>query len=291
MRLAGIVLYNPNLDRLKENICSVSSQVDEIVCIDNGSENIKDVLCLINKFSPMRISLIQNKANFGIAKALNQILDYAKDNKYDWVLSLDQDSIVMSGLLDDYESFINSTDKIGKLSGQLAMLSTVYSDRNSEMKAQTSGEYEEIKECITSASYSNVDIMLSVGGYDEKMFIDYVDYDLCATLKEKGYSIVRINKIGLIHEVGKAKTVKLFGVITNVHNESAFRKYHQIRNHLYYIKKHHDYINPIVEYRRIIKLFILTIIYENDKRNKLRFMFKGISDSRKMIKSIHANGE
>ena len=39
--IAGIVLYNPDLGRLKENIESICKQVDKVILIDNGSDNIR----------------------------------------------------------------------------------------------------------------------------------------------------------------------------------------------------------------------------------------------------------
>lgn len=292
MRLAGIVLYNPDLERLRLNITACAKQIDEIICIDNGSNNIGQIEKLIKELQEVKdtsrarfITLFQNDKNLGIAKALNQMLVYAKDNKYEWVLSLDQDSIILPGLLDRYEDIVNISERENRewFSGTLSMLTTVYKDRNSKLMPKTNGEFEEISECITSASYSNVETLLSVGGYDEKMFIDYVDYDICATLKEHGYSIVRLNYIGFIHEVGRAQTVNFWGVQTNVHNESAFRKYFQTRNHLYFIRKHRGSVNKWVEYRRVIKLFLLTVIYETGRKEKLKAMLKGIRDSRKMI--------
>lgn len=298
MRIAGIVLYNPDLGRLKDNIYTVFQQVDEVILVDNGSKNICDIVKLMEGFQAqtkdsetMFLHLIRNAENLGIAKALNQILGYAKAHNYEWVLSLDQDSIIQPRLLDDYDNFISNEKRSKRLTSQLGMLTAIYKDRNSELETETSGEYEEISGCITSGSYANIDALLSVGGYDEKMFIDYVDYDICATLRESGYSIVRINRIGLIHEVGRAQTVTLIGRKTNVHHESAFRKYYQVRNHLYYIKKHKSLVNKWEEYRRVLKLFILTILYESDRKQKLSAMVRGMIDSRKMIAANQKTGD
>lgn len=300
MRLTGIVLYNPDLERLRQNITACTKQVDEIICVDNGSNNIRQIKKLIKELEEVKdtsrarfITLLQNDKNLGIAKALNQILVYARDNKYEWVLSLDQDSIILPGLLDGYEEVVDISKRKNEkwFSGTLSILTAVYQDRNSKLRPKTNGEFEEISECITSASYSNVEALLSVGGYDEKMFIDYVDYDICATLKEHGYSIVRWNHIGFIHEVGRAQTINFFGIQTNVHNESAFRKYFQIRNHLYFIRKHSGLVNKWVEYRRVIKLFLLTVIYENNRKEKLKAMLKGVRDSSKMIYNSNETGD
>ena len=299
---------------MRQNIDACAKQVDEIVCVDNGSKNISEIERFLDETQKapggrnvgdrgvqasqchsknICIRLIKNHENLGIARALNQILLYARDRGYKWTLSLDQDSVILPGLLNDYEQIIaeckrkKETDQEAVASNKLAMLTTIYQDRNSTLKAMTNGEYEEVSECITSASYANVDVLLEVGGYDEKMFIDFVDYDICATLREHGYKIARNNKTELVHEVGKARTVSLFGVKTNVHNESAFRKYYQTRNHLYYIKKHKSSVNKLVEYRRIVKLCILTLLYKDDRWNKLKAMYRGVRDSHEMKKTLN----
>ena len=40
---AGIVLYNPDIERLSDNIDSVISQVEKIYLVDNGSKNINKI--------------------------------------------------------------------------------------------------------------------------------------------------------------------------------------------------------------------------------------------------------
>ena len=84
--VAGVVFYNPDIERLKKNITAVAPQVDEVV-VDNSSSNIKDVqqlLCLYDN-----VTVPNNKRNMGIAKALNQLFEYARIHSYEWVLTLD----------------------------------------------------------------------------------------------------------------------------------------------------------------------------------------------------------
>lgn len=70
--IAGIVLYNPDLGRLKENIESICKQVDKVILIDNGSDNIREIEDLIKEY--LNCILLKNGENMGIAYALNQIL-------------------------------------------------------------------------------------------------------------------------------------------------------------------------------------------------------------------------
>ena len=41
--LAGIVTFNPDIERLNENISAIINQVDKVVVVDNGSENADDI--------------------------------------------------------------------------------------------------------------------------------------------------------------------------------------------------------------------------------------------------------
>lgn len=40
---AGIVLFNPEIERLKENLQAIVPQVVEVVLIDNCSQNIAEI--------------------------------------------------------------------------------------------------------------------------------------------------------------------------------------------------------------------------------------------------------
>ena len=68
--LVGIVTFNPDLGRLKDNINAVLVQVKHILIVDNGSDNFEEVNCLFSD----DITIIKNVKNEGIAKALRQIM-------------------------------------------------------------------------------------------------------------------------------------------------------------------------------------------------------------------------
>ena len=79
--LAGIVLYNPDIGRLIENYNAIVNQVDDVLIIDNGSDNYNDI---DNYFNDKKVQIIRNYNNLGIATALSQIMEYASsilDNK------------------------------------------------------------------------------------------------------------------------------------------------------------------------------------------------------------------
>ena len=117
---AGIVTFNPDIGRLKENIDAILPQVSELVIVDNGSANVDEVCDMIESYGS--IYMVWNEENQGIAKALNQIVEFADSHKWQWVLTLDQDSVVMAGLIDNYRKYMDF-DKT-------AMITCLFLDRN-----------------------------------------------------------------------------------------------------------------------------------------------------------------
>lgn len=269
MILAGIVLYNPDEIRLNQNIEAVIKQVDEILLVDNNSSNYERVL---KKYSnEAKIKILHNDKNEGIAYALNQILEYANNNSYDYFLTLDQDSICKESIIDNYKKYINLPN--------MSMITCEIEDRNikSSKKPQKENVIE-IDRCITSGTFNKTKALLEVGGFDNKMFIDYVDFDICQSLKESGYKIYKINFEGLLHEVGKGKLVKILNKEIYVYNHNDLRVYYYVRNAIYYMKKHKLKSNNFKNFIRLNKRITIIILFEKGKFLKLKAILKGIKD-------------
>ena len=92
---AGIVTYNPDIDRLRENVEAVLPQVEYLYIIDNNSGNFSDWK---NIFDENKVGLTKLNLNVGIAKALNILMDKAGNDGYEWVLTLDDDSVIAENL-------------------------------------------------------------------------------------------------------------------------------------------------------------------------------------------------
>lgn len=268
---AGIVTYHPDIERLRENLDAVISQVREIYIVDNVSKNLEDIERLTKDYDG--IYLIKNSRNEGIAKALNQIIGEAEKQGYCWVITLDQDSVCYKGLVENYLKYVE--DDIGILICDIE-------DRNYRIKQKKiRPEYEEVKKCITSGAFTNVKACIEAGGFDEKLFIDSVDYDMCYSMREHGYRIVNVHFTGLLHEVGKSVKYNILGYEFAVNHHSAERKYYISRNSTYLIKKHH--LNPIPEYALIFRRIFTVLFFEKDKRHKIKAIMTGVRDGWKMM--------
>ena len=263
--LVGIVTFNPDLGRLEENLSAVLAEpIDYVLVFDNGSENISEICTLTEYY---QTGIYKNNCNTGIASALRYIMNFAISNDYDWVMTLDQDSVIRSGLVKEYKSYESKLR-------DAAMLTCIIQDRNFTESNSYDNKTHEITRCISSAAFINVKCYEQTAGYDEKMFIDYVDFDMCYSLIEAGFKIYRIPFLGLLHEVGNGRNVSFFGKQYIVYNHSACRKYYLIRNSIYCAKKHPPFDSLLIAFREM--LFVL--IYEKDKKKKIVCMLKGFID-------------
>lgn len=261
---AGIVTFNPDISRLKENVSSIYKQVQKLLICDNGSSNIVDIE---NGLADYNIKYIRLSKNLGIAAALNEICKYAIKEGYGWVLTLDQDSVCPEHLISNMQLYVNQND--------VAILAPEIVYRNNEDTFEKKKEeYDEVAWVITSASLTNLSVWDKIGGFDEKLFIDMVDYDYCIRARRAGYRIIRLHTVTLMHELGNLHRKKVFGKTVNVTNHSAFRCYYMARNNII-LKRKLGVGKPVLEN---CKLIIKILVFEANKGEKLKAVFKGIRD-------------
>lgn len=266
--ISGIVLYNPNIIRLRENLQSIYDQVDYLILVDNGSQNIIEIEKILCEYE--RIKLIKNEYNKGIATALKQIMNYSIEKNAKWVLTLDQDSVCDNNLIETYKNYYHK-DKIGILTCNII-------DRNFTEKNELNNEFRFVDICITSGSLMNVEAYKKCRGFDDKMFIDKVDFDICLSIREIGYKIMKVNYNGLLHEVGNGRNVKMLFKDYIVYNHSHIRRYYMARNGIYLAKKHKKYIKLPRALVKEIRDITLVVLYEDNKIKKFRYAMKGLID-------------
>lgn len=171
---AGIVSFNPNITRLKENINSIRPQVESMLIVDNGSDNVEEIESVCRKNDCI---LIKNGKNKGIAYALNRICGFYYSKEFDWVITLDQDSVSPENLI--FELSKNISENVGAAGPKI-----VY--RNNEKYApENHKNLEAVDWIITSASLTNLAAWKKTGGFDEKLFIDGVDKELYSSQKKR----------------------------------------------------------------------------------------------------------
>jgi len=281
---AGVVLYNPNIERLKSCVDAVRTQVDRLVLIDNASENLVEVLELFTEYN---IVWIRNDENFGIAKALNQLVEYAGLNGFDWVLTLDQDSVCEDG-------FVRKLVGVVEGGSSVAMVAPVVVDRglpdvnvsSDDLSGGFVSGVEDIKFCITSGCLTNVKAIQNIGWFNEWLFVYDVDREICIRLLRAGYRLVRVNGVELYHEHG-LKTVyrRFFWKKVVYRNYSPTAVYYMTRNLVFMLRKYgSEYTpHPFLRWVRLFFAFFVKFIFESGRMGRLKAFCRGVQDGFSVI--------
>ncbi|WP_076647922.1 glycosyltransferase [Latilactobacillus sakei] len=280
---AIIVTFNPDISGLKRNINAIYKQVDRVVIVDNGSNNLDSIKELLQTLR-INIDIIDLGKNLGIAAAQNRAISSLDDLGFSWVVTLDQDS----EMADESIQKLKVTSQYGDK--DTGILAAQYNDSKwteEQRKNKLDERYDKVvqkKMVIASGNLVNIKAWKAVQGYDEWMFIDQVDFDFNAKLLLAGYKIWQVNNVVMDHAVGDViqkpmlSRVLLFPKKAIFSDHSAFREYYIQRNTIIYSKRYpefrrHKYqvIVSMIQSRRIL-------VYSEPRIKKLISAWKGIID-------------
>jgi rhamnosyltransferase len=144
-------------------------------------------------------------------------------------------------------------------------------------------------ECITSGSLTNVSVWRAIGGFDDWLFIDGVDFDFSRRLVKAKWDIVECPQVIMAHEIGTTRVHSFCGHKIQIMNHSPLRKFYQERNYPYidYKLGTHSYSR---ELGRLCKHLWMVLLFETQKFAKMRAMLRGRADAYKKIAQMKRNG-
>lgn len=289
----GIVLYNPDdIKRFYECLSNVSKQSENIYIFDNSTNRCNIEL-------PSNVTYMTNGRNVGVAYALNRIFERAEEDGFEWVITMDQDSILPDGVINAYRREIENDPQIAIVCPQ------IIDERRNYMSVKREPEKEYVHKCITSGSCTSIEAWHKVGEFDEWLFIDLVDNEFCKRIIATGYLIKRLNKYILNQEFGQIIPksqkkqqfwLKVSKILHNVNfakfsykkKVSPLRVYYTNRNIIYvnrkmrlYGKVGYDSYNCKNYVGFIISFVLPSIIRAEKKSAVLKATVRGISDGRK----------
>ena len=271
---AVVVFYNPNSDVIR-NISTYLDQVDFIFIIDNSEEVNQNLIIELKKNNNVEITL--NHENLGIAAALNLGAIKAINYGYSYLLTMDQDSKAEKNMVNNLFALYNKTKNAG-------IISPLHSNIN--YKLNTNLPYiQEMNVVMTSGNILDLKAYKKAGGFDESLFIDYVDIDLCFKLIINDYKIFRANTVYLNHNEGNLQTKKILNLSFRTYNHSPIRWYYKIRNFNYIKKKYYKIFTQYFkeEKKRIKKDVLKILLIENQKFEKIKFIIQGYIDYKKGV--------
>ena len=131
---------------------------------------------------------------------------------------------------------------------------------------------------LTSGSLIKTEVFKTVGFFEEKLFIDKVDFDFSLRIKIKGFILKIAKNVYFIHELCKPKY--RFGI--KITNMSAFRRYYSSRNAVImfkkYFKKYPFKMIYILIRGSIFIAPMYILLLEKEKIKKIKNIYKGLFD-------------
>lgn len=224
---AIIVLFNPNWRDVYNMVEILQQQVENVIIVDNSPrdsfhdhDNFRNVVWIFNG----------NKG--GIAGAQNVAINYAKAIGVNTVFLFDQDSVPSSvyveEMLQAYNELKSLKFRVGSIGPQIISRQSGLAHIPKYDKGKAiSSKYIRANQLISSGSLVPMEVFDQVGGLDEGLFIDCVDFEWCWRAGKRGYCHFVFKEISLLHSVGE-REVHFLGFRMNVPTVPRFQ--YQIRN-------------------------------------------------------------
>jgi rhamnosyltransferase len=216
------------------------------------------------------------KKNCGIGYALNYAARWAVNNGYEFLLTMDQDSVASDLMVEKLLNVFSLKDNVG--------ISAAYPLNKFYPKNPPDNEIHNIDRVITSGNLIDLRVYHSVGPFLDDLFIDYVDFEYCFRLRKMNYKIMINNAAIFYHSVGVLKKWNIFGYKFYSTNHPPLRLYYRTRNRFYlrkiYGKQERDFFT--LDMKNFFLEIIKIILVESKKIQKLRMIFRGLIDLKKI---------
>ncbi|EPI60588.1 glycosyltransferase, group 2 family protein [Gardnerella vaginalis JCP8070] len=281
---AGIITYNPTLTDVSTCLEALCNQVERVIIVDNASKNVKSLQEVVSKYA--NVTLVKNSQNIGFAKALTQVFEWAKSQGFNWVLTLNDDSVVPSNMISEYKKILeNQGSLVNQKNAKNAKIAIVCSLLKNRLDGTILHSKCHEDECITSGSLTSVEAWAKIGGFDEWLEIDGVDFDFSRRLVRAGWKIVECQNVIMEHQIGKARSINLIIKHPIVWNHNANRKYYIARNMqvVDYKMGTYSYVKSL---RAVVRDMIFVALWEKNKFAKIRAMIRGFKDGQQKIRQM-----
>lgn len=270
---AVIVTFHPG-EGFSDCLERVRSQFPLVIIVDNGSPS---PVVPTNQGGFLNWRLIANRTNLGIAAALNQGVNLAILEGFKWVVTLDQDTMPVTDML---ESLIDVYQKCG---GGDVMIGSNYWDvhrRRNFIRCSKSGtDFKERTTLITSGTLASASLFERIGSLREDYFIDSVDHEFCLRARAHGFRIIICCRAVMGQSIGvPVKNASGLSRFMSF-NHAPARKYYIARNAISTVKLYF-FQEPMWSMRqgwRLLFEFLSILIFENYKIKKTQAFLVGIA--------------
>ena len=262
--VCGVVsAYNPG-DENVANVKWLLRFVAHVVVVDDGSRD--DVSQALAEMEQAGAVVLRLGTNSGIARALNTGIKEALERwNPEWIVTMDQDSRFTG-------DYIRAALATVAASSDPHSVGMVCAESHNHIPLPVWGSRDEpqIFDPMTSGTLVRARTFDAVGLFDEGFFIDCVDSEFNARLREHGLRALAGRGCNLEHSLGSARPMKILGWHAHIGAKKLYIYYHAPFR-VYYITR-----NSLTLARRYAlkqPAWVLRRIYMEIQSNIVRFGF------------------
>ena len=238
-----VVTYQPD-EHVPGNLRRMLAECGRLLVVDNGSspdgrERLRAVA---------GVELMALKHNVGIAAALNVGARRAIAEGRRWIVTFDQDSSPRGGMVAALRAAaaraphaaIVAPCIIEPIAGAPPYRWVRRHPRSRWwfQRVACKGVDLDVTMAVSSGSLVELETWRRLGGFDEGLFIDYVDVDYCLRVQRAGLGVVVAAGAGLDHRLGAREAGVVLGHAFRPTHHAAFRHYYMARNRVWTWRRH-----------------------------------------------------
>ena len=251
MIYALVTLYNPS-EVVVKNAIKLSQHTDFVYLIDNSEYDNSSM------FQLEKAKYFPNNCNLGLAAAFNKILKNESFTDDDYIIFFDQDSCITDSLIKSLiQDFCTAKQYVN-----IGCIGPAYYETNSQKtitpntKKYITDNIYSVSTIITSSMLTTYKNIKDIDFWNEKVFLDLSDFDVCWRFNAAGYKVCLSCNTQLTHTLGN-KVIKL--LFLTLRPGIPVREYYQIRDSIKLSSE--KYVPFKYRIRFLIMWFIMPLIY------------------------------
>lgn len=286
---AIIVTYHPDLPALQRQLTSLAPQVSAILIVDNtGNDSVAD--WVVSERIP-KVTVDALDENMGLGIAYNIGIAWAQKQGHTHVLFLDQDSLPENNMVGE---LTNALLEIERNSNRVSAVGPVCRDIRTGAFAPfrqfswfgtrrifcgADARHIPADFLISSGSLVSLNVLKTVGGMKEDLFIDHIDTEWFLRASSFGMGAWGVCSAIMHHALGEdSYRVWFFGWRT-IYRHKPFRYYYIFRNSILLWRCSYAPLQWISgDLVRIGVLAFSAFLFGPDRFNYLKMIMRGVSD-------------
>lgn len=268
--LGVVLLFNPDIEKLLRSIYSYIYSIDKLIIWNNTpnvpTDDIKKIFCEKDYYK--KLIFLGRGHNSGLSIAMNEARSYVLENHYDYLLTMDQDSI-----WENFNNYLAATEKIENNNPIFIPQINVKNSNNEIEKVHT--PYTSL---INSGTLYSVGALLKLGPFDDNLFVEGIDTEIGLRCAVKNISIYCVNSGILIQIYSSPRKHRLLGFKFESRNTSLKRIKEIVASNVYLSYKYPLFRTQIIKHFNDIygiHYLIKLILFENNKIKKIKEYLMG----------------